>query len=442
MAMKYLNDNYIAISPQFMVYSTDERIIIKSLDQNEEYVVSPVMGIILQWFTGEYKLEQIIEMTKLVFGEKINLIHYIDKINNFFGNFIITSNNKISSRECATIKISEISKIKPLYFEMLKANRLDGPKTIVFNVTNCCNFSCVYCHNKANSNSASDISFVSLNSLAVFLKQAKEKGCEQVILTGGDPMIHPNIFEIIKIINSCGIYSFLSTKTPISEDIMHKLLSSGLDEIQYSVDSLEDDVLKRLNVRSDISEICSSFDVLRHSKIKYKIKCVVTGINIKSIPYLLNICLSKKIYNIGFNLYSGAVTDPLVPSKKDISELLSTFKKYEEKGMSLEYEFEKKPHICGSLIHTLYLNENGDVSYCFKDYNAKELNLGNITECSLNDIWNSDLAFKFLTPEQHLFGDSECAKCKKFQKCIYYSCYYERYLKNGSPFSRLEECVC
>ncbi len=440
--MKYLNDDYIAISPQFKVYSKDEKIVVKTSNQNEEYVVSPVMGVVLQWFTGEYKLKNIIESAKLIFGENIDLISYIDKINNFFGNFIITSNKIIPSKECASIKILDIQKIKPLYFDILRANRFSGPKTIVFNVTNHCNFSCIYCHNKTNSNSMYGSSFVSLNSLANFFKQAKEKGCEKVILTGGDPMIHPNIFEIIKVIKCCGINSFLSTKTPISENIMYNLITAGLSEIQYSVDSLNDDILKQLNVKSSKSEICSSLKVIRNSKIKYKIKCVITSINIKSISYLLKTCLSEKIYNVGFNLYSGDITDPLVPSEKDIYELLLEFKKYEKSGMSLEYKFKKKLHICGSLIHTLYLNENGDVSYCFKDYNAKELNLGNITEQSLNEIWNSDLAFKFLTPKQQLFENLECANCKKFQKCIYYSCYYERYLKNGTPFSKLQECIC
>lgn len=436
--MKRMIDKYVAISPHFQVFSKDRRIIVRDISKNNEYVISPSMGIILSRFTGEYKLCKIIEEIGVVFSEQLNLIDYLEKINLFFDDFFVFSCNIIEKEKCADIKIREIESLQPLFFDILKANRLAGPKTIVYNVTNDCGFSCVYCHNKNNKPS----SYVSLSVLKNFFAQAKERGCEKVILTGGDPILHPYILEIIEILHKLGIYTFLSTKTIIDANLLKALLHSGLDEIQYSVDSIETDTLKLLGIYVKPENILSTMELIASSQVEYQIKCVITSINIKRIPHLLENCLLRNIYNIGFNLYSGSNTDTLVPSKGDVEKLRLELKKYKKLGMKLHYDFSKKPHICGSLVHTLYLNENGDVSYCFKDFEARQLLLGNIAEQNLDEIWNGDSALKFLTPEQDIFKDKKCVKCKKFQKCIYYGCFYERYALNGTPFSRAKECIC
>lgn len=238
------------------------------------------------------------------------------------------------------------------------------------------------------------------------------------------------------------IATFLSTKTPVDGRQIERLVNAGLSEFQYSIDSLNDEINSRLlGVHISTEQILDSLRAIARADISYKIKCVVTSNNIKAIPNMVERLLQQGVNNIAFNLYQGQKDDALVPRQEAVEELINILKKYISGRTVIEYDFSKKRHICGSLVHTLYLNGNGETGVCFKDFGIEELKLGNIRYMSLDEIWNGKKAMELLTPDSHTFVDAMCRECKQFQKCVYYGCYYERYELNGTPFSKMKECI-
>lgn len=432
---------YAGISVNYSLCLEENRVIIKCKSNGREFMISPVMGLVLSWFTGRETLGCVYKMAQRIFSENVPIKQYIIRIGAFFEDIFIFSDKPIDTLKCMNPEQFKLTELKPIYFDMLLANRLPGPKTIVFNVTNKCNFNCIYCYGKENIRVHST-DMVALNCLEDFFAQAKANCCEKVILTGGDPVLHPNLCEIVSLLRNLQINTFLSTKTPVDSMVIKNLVDAGLSEIQYSMDSLKDEVNFRLwGKHVSSQQILNTLRRIVEAGIPYRVKCVITSINIKSIPDMVGRLLKEGSCSIAFNLYQGEEGDPLVPSPCEVEELLCCLRNYRDVGFDIDCDFTKKRHICGSLMHTLYLNENGDAGLCFKDFSVEELKLGNIAAMSLNEIWNSEKAIKLLTPDQNSFMDKECRECNRFQKCVYYGCYYDRYKLNGTPFSRAKECI-
>lgn len=432
---------YAGISADYMLTIEENKAYIKCKSDGRKFVISPVMGLVMSWFTGQETLGCIYEKARTVFSENVLIKQYITKVGKFFGDFFIFSDKPINALDCMSVERFHLAELKPIYFDMLMANRLPGPKTIVFNVTNKCDFHCIYCYDRNNFRAGS-VDMAELGRLKDFFAQAKEAGCEKVILTGGDPLLHPRIGDIISDVSSLKISTFLSTKTLVDSALAKKLADAGLSEIQCSIDSLSDEVNYRLwGTKISSCRIIDSLKTILEAGIPCGVKCVITSINIMQIPEMVEALLKNGVSKIAFNLYQGDEGDLLIPQSGEVEQLCRCLEKYKDDGFDIDCDFVKKRHICGSLMHTLYLNENGDVGLCFKDYRVEEFKLGNIADMSLQEIWNSEKAIKLLTPDQNSFTDKECRECSRFQKCIYYGCYYERYKLNGTPFSKAKECI-
>ena len=61
---------------------------------------------------------------------------------------------------------------------------------------------------------------------------------------------------------------------------------------------------------------------------------------------------------------------------------------------------------------------SGECTICEMLYENEEYSLGNITELSLNEIWNSPKALSLFSPEQNETStNSPCHTCKAFDEC-------------------------
>ena len=64
-------------------------------------------------------------------------------------------------------------------------------------ITSGCNMKCVYCHNEGNKT----VSLLTVNQIKKIIESSKDVGLEEIRLTGGEPLTHPNIYEICRIIS-------------------------------------------------------------------------------------------------------------------------------------------------------------------------------------------------------------------------------------------------
>lgn len=92
--------------------------------------------------------------------------------------------------------------------------RLSSPLSVNYNVMTSCSFKCKYCYHPLVPVNE----LISLERLKVIFKELKMSGCESVMLTGGDPMLRPDIDDLMEALHDVGLYYALSTKSIISDE--------------------------------------------------------------------------------------------------------------------------------------------------------------------------------------------------------------------------------
>src|SRR6185436_1313458 len=100
-----------------------------------------------------------------------------------------------------------------------------------------CNLACGYCneYDKVSDPVPFEIMKRRLDRLASF-------GTAAITISGGEPMLHPQIFDIIRHIRSHGmIAGLISNGYYMTRENIEKLNDAGLEYLQISIDNVEPD---------------------------------------------------------------------------------------------------------------------------------------------------------------------------------------------------------
>ena len=84
-----------------------------------------------------------------------------------------------------------------IYKQYRKLNLPSGSLRI--SITDDCNMRCYYCHNEGQINN-SQVHYMDIEEIRFILNNAMDYGLQKVRLTGGEPLLHPQIDKIIEMI--------------------------------------------------------------------------------------------------------------------------------------------------------------------------------------------------------------------------------------------------
>ena len=118
---------------------------------------------------------------------------------------------------------------------------------IRLSITDVCNYKCTYCLPQGYKKTPGDNrSFMSGEEISRLTKALSELGVCKIRLTGGEPTVRKDFFEIVKIIKeNSGIKKTVITTNGYRLDkIANDIKNSGLDGINISIDSLNPDIFK------------------------------------------------------------------------------------------------------------------------------------------------------------------------------------------------------
>ncbi len=129
---------------------------------------------------------------------------------------------------------------------------------IRLSITDVCNFKCDYClpdGYKVNKND--NRSFITVNEIKRLAKALSQLGVSKIRLTGGEPTIRKDFFEILNILKKkSGIKKVVITTNGYKlESLADKLVTSKLDGINISIDSLDKNVFKKITGHDRLEEI-------------------------------------------------------------------------------------------------------------------------------------------------------------------------------------------
>ncbi|MBC7130147.1 GTP 3',8-cyclase MoaA [Candidatus Bathyarchaeota archaeon] len=115
-------------------------------------------------------------------------------------------------------------------------------------LTRPCNLNCVYCHSEGEDKNLHAWSEMTAEEIIRLSKIAVSLGITRIKLTGGEPLLRKDILEIVRGISSINGLEELSMTTngTLLAPIAHELRMNGLDRVNISIPTIEDEVYCKL----------------------------------------------------------------------------------------------------------------------------------------------------------------------------------------------------
>jgi len=174
--------------------------------------------------------------------------------------------------------------------------------TVYWEITGNCNLFCNHCYQRGRK----DYPQLNLESSLEMIDCFAENEVKILLLTGGEPLVNSNLFEIIKRSKSYNIdTAVLTNGTLINKRNAEKLAEANPDTIQISIDGLAD---KHDYIRGDnvFKRVELAIDNLREFEINPLMKLTITASNAEDVLSLVNYCQKNELrLNISLGVEIG-----------------------------------------------------------------------------------------------------------------------------------------
>ncbi|MCP4135993.1 MAG: radical SAM protein [bacterium] len=175
-------------------------------------------------------------------------------------------------------------------------------------LTDKCNFHCALCYVDSAPENNSFISIEKIKKISSFLKHEKRF---DVSLTGGEPTLHPELFDIIKIFKKSKFnVSIASNGYILAEDptFALKLKQSGLDRCYIQLDTLKKDVHLKIRSNDFVEEKKRALRNLESAKVRTSTISVIIKDNVNEVGDILNLVKTLGPY-FGEAVFLTAILD-------------------------------------------------------------------------------------------------------------------------------------
>ncbi len=162
---------------------------------------------------------------------------------------------------------------------------LRSPMSCVLSLTKRCDSRCNYC----GIWSAPKPPEPSLAEVFEVLQQLHHLGVQEVVLSGGEPLLRSDIVDIVREATRLGLRANLLTNGGrLNPELIGYLADAGISIITVSLDSLDPQVYERLRGISldRVKRGLAALGVVDRSKTRVHLTCVVTMLNLKSLTGL------------------------------------------------------------------------------------------------------------------------------------------------------------
>ena len=148
---------------------------------------------------------------------------------------------------------------------------------IRISLTPACNLSCIYCHREGEKDARDPLPAA---DIAEILRVAAGFGIRSVKFTGGEPMLRPDLSEIIQSVPT-GMESSITTNGTLLAGLAADLMSAGLRRVNVSLDSLNPETYKKITGSDKLADVLEGIDTaLETGLTPVKLNMVVLkGIN-------------------------------------------------------------------------------------------------------------------------------------------------------------------
>ncbi len=293
-----------------------------------------------------------------------------------------------------------------------------------WHITHKCNLRCIHCYQEDYKN---DLSFNQIKKIFFdYLEYVKHNNFKSHInITGGEPFLHPDFFNIISLFEKNNIsFGILTNGTILDEDLVLRLsLYKNLSFVQISLDGTKK-IHDEIRGKGNFEKAVNAIRLLNKYNIQSMVAFTAHKKNIHKLKSLIKFVKKEKVRVFW--------TDRLIPTNtcEDIlstEEFLKMTKLLQKESLKAEKNKNCVTEIrtnralmflggtnciyhCSAGITLLTILANGDLIPCRR----LPIVIGNTLEKSITDLYNESELIKYL--KNHEIPE-ECKKCYKSEKC-------------------------
>lgn len=169
--------------------------------------------------------------------------------------------------------------------------------TLWLNIDRKCNLRCEWCYAKMTEYGNHDMS---IETAKKYIALAVELGADTVVIIGGEPTLHTDLLEIVRIIKSSGLRPCLVTNGIkfSNKEFLRKTIDAGLSSITFSVKASDRQVFLKDTGRDLFDEQVEAMRNVVGSGIRYTISVTVCENLMNNFDEMIQLVKSSGSKNI------------------------------------------------------------------------------------------------------------------------------------------------
>lgn len=168
-------------------------------------------------------------------------------------------------------------------------------------LTTHCNMLCSFC----GANVTNEASFIDTGEVEKILEAGKEYGFRYTTFSGGEPLTHPNLFEILDISDNLGYWSNITTNGLLIDQELINFIKNKKINIRVSLHTLNDKKHEKITGTATLANIIENIQLLNKNKIYFSIGCTLFAENIDEIEDLVKFAYKEGAAYIRFTPVVG-----------------------------------------------------------------------------------------------------------------------------------------
>jgi radical SAM protein with 4Fe4S-binding SPASM domain len=307
-------------------------------------------------------------------------------------------------------------KLNKAYFSHINNNTFPPPpQRLVLMITKHCNLNCVFCHVSKRECSKE---FLSKEEVFKIIDQSVNLGVKDLYITGGEPFLHPQLFDILDYTKTKSLRVDIATNGTLIKDALEKIKGSQLYSLSISIDG-------RLQTHDELrggnsfERVMEGIDAVIESAIpiRLKVNFVVTNKNVFELEGVYDY-FSRK--NILVNFWPvNNHPDLYFKNDSEKKAFLNFVRKLKTRGdissslygyylKALRYFEDNNLRVrCLGLVDSFAVDTEGNILPCCVWNSKGNFILGNALEDDLELLWHSQ---EFLEARRRIYKEG-CGNC-------------------------------
>ena len=285
---------------------------------------------------------------------------------------------------------------------------------IIAPTTNICNLSCPFCKT-GNKSMTLPKKMMALEDYKTVLGKMPPSFRELHLYGWGEPLIHPDFPEMVRLAKARGIETYIDTNLalPLSPERIRDIIESGLDDMTVSCDGVTQTTYERYRVGGRVDQVFANVRAFMEAKKELKSETPrITWkylINRWSEPELPMAYEKAKELGVVFNIFGMSIPPECYDEWKS-----------EKFHPTVLPEFHSPRAICTYLFQAIVVHSDGSVTPCCYMHSHHDI-VGNLLESDFDAVWNGPLMRKtrqvfvpVLFPGRGCHPIATCVECKHY----------------------------